>query len=133
MQSETRQTEGTTLMLHIHDILEKAKLETEKLNKLFPRASGRGMGLISEGHKGPARVKLTFCIFTEMVADDCMHLPKLIKLYIKKKKQMTFIICKLYPYLFSQRWEDTNGQGSSKGYWLKTHTVSWHTSAMDWV
>ena len=29
-------------MLHMHDILEKAKLETEKLNKLFPRASGRG-------------------------------------------------------------------------------------------
>ena len=50
-----------------HGILEKAKLETEKLNELFPRASGMGMGLIAKGHKGPVGVKETFCIFTEMV------------------------------------------------------------------
>ena len=52
----------------LHDILEKAKLETEKLNELFPRVSGMGMGLIAEGHKGPGGAKETFCIFTEMVA-----------------------------------------------------------------
>lgn len=64
---EARQR-GQHLTFHIHDILEKAKLETEKLNELFPRVSGMGMGLIAEGHKGPGGAKETFCIFTEMVA-----------------------------------------------------------------
>lgn len=47
---EARQ-KGQHVTFHIHDILEKAKLETEKLDVLFPRASGMGMGLIAKGHR----------------------------------------------------------------------------------